>query len=163
MDMNIPGIWGAVESEFFITETMLPAPNEIIDGIYSDKAHRDMMEEDHPLKGRMNTPGCYLYYCYYDWGEGVKPVYIYAGKTVQLGRRLWEHWTGNEGKVEAFFVENVDSGKLDLEVVLETGSVSVVQPEPIVRVALWFIDNERDRTMLEHGIIYSYRPWMNFG
>ncbi|HEY6897829.1 MAG TPA: hypothetical protein VI279_11255 [Rhodocyclaceae bacterium] len=162
MNSPIRGIWETVEGQFFVATSLIPHPDEIIEGISSDKADRELMEAPHPLKGRMNASGCYLYYCYYDWGEGTKPVYIYAGKTARLGKRLWTHWSDGE-RIDKFFESHVDSGHLDMQITLADGSIHTIQPEPIIRVALWFVAGKRERTMLEHGIIYAYQPRMNNG
>lgn len=162
MSNRIKGIWKDVDNSFFETSIPLPPPDEIIDAVEFDVAHRELAETPHPLQGRMSEGGCYLYYCYYDWGEGTKPVYIYAGKSKKFSKRLWTHGRDKE-RIEQFFKLYWDTGALGWSVLLKSGSTALIHPHPIVRIALWFVKDKREMLMLEHGLIYAYRPYMNVG
>lgn len=162
LQSTIPGLWEDVDIDFFRTGIELPLPDEIVHGIRFDPMDRKLMDEPHPLKGRMNSAGCYLYYCYYDFWNGTKPMYIYAGKSGNLAKRLWTHWRYGE-YINEFFTTYIDTGRLAIEVPRKDGGTEWLNPEPIVRAALWFEKDEVERTMLEHGLIYAYRPIMNRG
>ena len=162
MKQPIRGVWRGVETKFFVTTCRLPPPDEIIDAISSDKADRGLMEMDHPLKGRMRTAGCYLYFGYYKWEESAQPVFIYAGKASHLGKRLWTHWT-TKGHIAKFLDAYLSSRENDIQVSLSDGTTKRIELEPFIRVALWFRQDKRERTLLEHGLIYGYQPCMNVG
>jgi hypothetical protein len=161
MGLQIKGIW-SIESEVFINSVQIRPPDEIVEGISFDIDDRRLTEAQHPLKGRTKASGCYLYYCYYDLGTYIEPVYIYAGKADKFGKRLWTHWNDGE-RIDAFFKKYLNSGLLKKSFPLPDGTTVEQEPEPMVRVALWFVDEALERTMLEHGIIYAYRPKMNIG
>ena len=154
------GAW-ELEAEFFRTDVTLSAPDGVVNAISFDAFDRKLMGDRHPFSGRMNVGGGYLFYCYYNESNFIKPVYIYAGRAGKFSRRGLEHWRGDTYKIEEFFLRYVDTGLLDQDVALASGEFVTARPHPIVRMAYWIEDDEEKRMFLEHGIIYTYKPYMN--
>lgn len=150
-----------IETEFFRKNIILSAPDGVVNAISFDSFDRRLMSNQHPFAGRMSVGGVYLFYCYYDTSSFVEPVYIYAGRTGKFSRRSLEHWRGDTYKIEEFFLRYIDTGLLDKMITLGDGASVTARPHSIVRMAYWTEDNEESRMFLEHGIIFTYRPFMN--
>lgn len=161
VNTNIPGFFIEEDGHLLGTVLGIPDPDEIVEGIDFDPMHRKWTDIPHPFKGRMSSGGCYLYYSHYECDDMLRPCYIYAGKSIKFARRLWTHWT--DGQNISKFFDRVDQGKFRLEIEHSDGSRKTYEPNPMVRAALWFVDDPIKRTRLEHGLIYAFSPAINRG
>lgn len=166
-DFEVHTLEGAdpYEVEFFNNLDMR-GPDLIIEATILDAGQRSWWGVPHVFRSteRKEWGGCYLIYSGYVASAPCRLLPLYVGKTRSFDRRLSQHWLYEASVVNRFFDE-MENGKLKREDIPESAAIFPSSPLPsgIVWIALWREESERERTFLEHELIFKARPLYNKG
>lgn len=139
-------------------------PDGIIIGADLDARAREESEEKYPFGSEYSAvvAGCYLIFDNIDASidESINPIYV--GRSRDLKKRLWTHWCEDRNNVLDAYHQACEKG-LFIKEVLNEYSYDVLELKSGAPTcfAIWFFDDERERMLFEHELIYKCKPLMN--
>jgi hypothetical protein len=146
----------------YFEELELLEPDGLVVGEDLDRAARIQTKESYPFRGLSILAGCYLIFDQLEFRYSTTLNPIYAGRSGNLSSRLREHWCLDRNNViSAYHFEFLKSGKIRFEERDDDGSIVIVEPTAPTCFAIWLIDDERERMLFEHELIYKCRPLIN--
>jgi len=143
-------------------QSLITNPDLVIETNSLDPAARDWENLEYPFK---NIPvekrkGCYLFFDSFGDNEKKEIIPIYAGKSENLSKRLYSHWSSNTNNLERFNEESNDFEGMSSDLYEFTGCQF---PDGKSKVAIWLIKDNRARMLYEHKIIGILQPLYNRG
>lgn len=137
-------------------------PDGIIIGEDLDVHARKETGEAYPFDEEFSGAGCYLIFDRVEPPTGESINSIYAGRSSDLSKRLRTHWCEDRNNIISSYHAECEQGKY-AQRKLDGYSYDVLSVEPGAPTcfAIWLLDQERERMLFEHELIYKCKPLMN--
>ena len=148
----------------FFKRCHIPRPDQIMDGTVLDHVVRAYEDREYPFLDRHKEQrkGCYLIYDTHMSCSKCGILPIYAGRSINLGKRLYEHWCSKTEQRLSKYHEIIDAEQLLCPHVEQESGVER-RWNGIMFIAIWFIGDDKQRMYFEHRLIGNCKPILNVG
>ncbi len=148
----------------FFKRCHVPRPDQIMDATVLDHVARAHEDREYPFLDRAKgqRKGCYLIYDTHMSCSKCGILPIYAGRSTNLGKRLYEHWCSKTENRLSEYHEIIDTEQLLCPHTNQNPGAER-RWHGIMFIAIWFISDDKKRMYFEHKLIGNCEPILNVG
>lgn len=153
------------EKDYFDSKSVT-TPDCLIRGSSLDHVDRFIENYSYPFSEIMLKPnkGCYFFFDSYSFeGDVVDFAPLYVGKSTQLNKRPYRHWSSQKNDINKYIqsiIFNTGEFSINLGSDVDENTDKLV-PTGDIKVAVWLESNEQELMFFEHELIYKLRPMFN--